>query len=171
MTFTRPATLTVTPPSNPPTFTTTPADAKLHLAEPLVLTSAATGEGVLTFAWTKNDNPVPGETSATLQRASVAQEDAGIYRVTVTGSGGSTTSPPAEVSVASPLAIGAASLDAGNLLVPFNGIAGRTYVLESLANLGDLEWQSAGGPIAGDAGPFSVPALEPDTQMFRVRTN
>lgn len=169
--FTQKTTLTVAPPANPPTFTETPADASLHLGEPLVLRAAATGEGELTFAWTKNGEPLPVGNVARFELATVALEDAGSYRVMVTGSGGSTNSLPATVTVAAPLAIGAVSADAGNLLVPFNGILGRTYLLEHQTTPGSPEWQQTAELAITEASTFQVPVPESDFRLFRVRTN
>ncbi|HAB19141.1 MAG TPA: hypothetical protein DCE44_22215, partial [Verrucomicrobiales bacterium] len=165
--FTQRATLTITPPSDPPIFTTTPTAARLHLGELLSLRAEATGEGELTFAWTKEDEAIPGETSASLQRASVALEDAGSYRVTVTGAGGSATSPPALVTVAGPLTIGAVSLGEGSFIIPFNGIAGRTYALESLTSLSDLQWQIVADLVPVDGEVFIVPNPEEAPRVFR----
>ena len=168
--FTQRATLTVVPSLNPPTFTETPRDAALHSGETLILRAAATGEGNLTFAWTRNGDSLPDQTSPILELPAVTPDDAGTYRATVTGTGGSATSGPAAVSVTNALAIGAVALEEGGFKVPFNGIAGRTYLLESRPALGSPEWSPTAELVAGGSSVFSVPGPESDIQVFRVRT-
>ena len=169
-TFTRRATLAVIPSSTPPVLTESPVGATLHAGEPLTLRAAATGEGTLTFAWTRNGDPVPDQTSPSLLFPAVTAEQAGLYRVIVTGSGGIATSEPATVVVADPLVIGSATLDAELLRVPFNGIAGRTYRLEKRADLGSGDWTLSGELQVGESSAFLVPGPLSDSQMFRIRT-
>lgn len=169
-TFTRRATLTVIPSSTPPVLTESPADASVHLGEPVTLRAAATGEGTLTFAWTRNGDPVPDQTSSSLLFPSVTAEQAGSYRVIVTGSGGSATSEPATVVVVDPLVIGSATLDSELLRVPFNGISGRTYRLERRSTLGSGDWSPAGELQVGESSAFAVPGPLTDSQVFRIRT-
>jgi Immunoglobulin domain len=169
-TFTRRATLTVIPSATPPVLTESPTDATVHLGEPLTLRAAATGEGTLTFAWTRNGDPVPEQTSSSLLFPVVTSEQAGLYRVTVTGSGGSATSGPATVIVADPLVIGSATLASELLRVPFNGISGRNYRLERRSTLGSGDWTPAGELQVGESSAFAVPGPLTDSQIFRIRT-
>lgn len=167
---TRRATLVVAPPGNPPTLTEHPADARLHLGESLTLRSEATGDGPLTFVWTHGETALPVHTSPVLSIAAVAESDAGEYRVTVSGPGGSVTSDPAVVTVGEALRIGSVGLDTADVVLPFNGIPDRTYRLERREGLSETEWQQAGELVAGEAPAFRVPAPESAVQVFRIRT-
>jgi len=168
--MTRRATLVVTPGGGAPTFTEHPASARLHLGEPLTLRSAATGDGPLTFAWKRGDTTLDGQTSATLSIPAVAEADAGDYRVTVTGAGGSTTSDPASVTVGEILRISGVGLETADLVIPFTGLADRAYLLERREGLSSPEWQSAGEQVAGPNPSFRIPAPDSETQVFRIRT-
>lgn len=169
--FTQRATLIVTPPSDLPNFTETPSDTTLHVGEPLLLRAIATGEGSLSFAWTKDGDPVPAATSAHFELPAVVPGDAGSYRVTVSSSGGSLTSPPAVVTIVPPLALGAVSWEAGQFLIPFNGIVGRTYLLETQVTLGATGWTTVSEQDADASSVFNVPGSEADeVRIFRVRT-
>ncbi|MCW5559792.1 MAG: hypothetical protein KIT22_18400, partial [Verrucomicrobiae bacterium] len=167
---TRQATLIVTAPGGAPTFTEQPAGARLHLGESLTLRSEATGDGPLTFAWTRGETSLPDQTASVLSIAAVTGADAGEYHVTVTGPGGSATSDPAVVTVGEALRIGSAALAAAELVLSFNGITDRTYLLERRENLlSETGWQSAGELVAGEAPAFRVPAPESAVQVFRIR--
>jgi len=168
--FTRRATLVVAPPGNPPVLTEHPAAARLHLGESLTLRSAATGDGPLTFVWAHGETTLPAQTSPVLSIAAVTEVNAGEYRVTVSGPGGSVTSDPAVVTVSEALRIGPVNLDTADVVLSFNGIPDRTYLLERREDLSGTEWQSAGELVAGEAPAFRVPAPESAVQVFRIRT-
>lgn len=168
--FTQRATLTVLPSAPPPTITQPPSDAALHLGESLSLHSVATGEGALTYEWTKNGQPVAEQSAANLEIATVTAADAGEYRVTVTGPGGSTPSDIATVTVTDALSIGAVSLEEAGLRLPYNGITGRAYLLESRFLLDSPGWTQAAESVAGPSGAFVIPSPESDTQVYRIRS-
>lgn len=163
-----PAILTVIPGSLPPTFTTVPHGTNVHTGETVILTSAATGNGTLTYAWARNGVNLDGQASPSLTLAAVQPENAGDYTVSVTGSGGTTTSPPATLTVANPLALQIPGTSGAGLVLPFNGLASRTYILESLtpANAWNVLQEVVGGANA----QFLLPSLDADAQLFRVRT-
>jgi predicted esterase len=95
-----PATLTVTPP--PPDITTHPLSQTVTAGANVTFSVVAEGAGALTYQWKKNGDPLPGQTAATLALTSVAAGAAGNYTVTVTNSGGSTTSATAVLTVNAP---------------------------------------------------------------------
>jgi len=162
------AVLTVNPGSQAPTFTITPQGTNVHAGETVVLASAATGDGNLTYVWARDGENLYGQTNPSLTLAGIQAEDAGDYTVRVTGTGGTTTSPAATITVASPLTLQIPGLSGQGLTLPFNGIARRTYVLEALnpANGWDALQEAAGGASA----QFLLPGLEATTQLLRVRT-
>lgn len=163
-----PAILTVIPGSLPPTFTTVPQATNVHAGETVILTSAATGDGTLAYSWARNGVKLDGQTSPSLTLAAIQPENAGDYTVSVTGSGGTTTSPPATLTVANPLTLQIPGTSGAGLVLPFNGLASRTYVLEALtpANAWNVLQEVVGGANA----QFLLPTLDADAQLFRVRT-
>lgn len=162
------AILTVIPGSLPPTFTLVPQGTNVHAGETVILTSAATGDGPLTYAWARNGANLDGQTSPTLTLAAIQPETAGDYTVSVTGSGGTTTSPAATLTVASPLALQVPGLSGSGLTLPFNGLSNRRYVLEALTPANT--WNSLQEVNGGANSQFLLPALEAPAQLFRVRT-
>ncbi|MBN8246886.1 MAG: immunoglobulin domain-containing protein [Verrucomicrobia bacterium] len=168
--FTRRSTLTVTPGGGAPTLTEQPGGARLHLGESLSLRCAATGDGPLTFAWKRGETTLEGQSDAVLTIPEVSEADAGDYRVTVTGTGGSVTSDPATVTVDGILRISGVGREASEVVIPFNGIPSRSYLLERRDTLTGPDWVSAGEQVAGEAPAFRVAVPETDHRMFRVRT-
>ncbi|QJA18048.1 tail fiber protein [Salmonella phage vB_Sen_H9] len=76
---------TVTPPLTLSTDLT--ASMSVEEGAALTLSVAATGgTGPYTYAWTKNDAPIPDATEATYTKSAAAAEDSGAYKVTVTDS-------------------------------------------------------------------------------------
>jgi len=165
-----PASLTVTAPLAPPIFTSTPQDITLHEGEPLLLTSAASGTGNLTFAWTRNEQPLAEFTTANLILAKTRAEDGGTYNVSVSGTGGTRTSPPATVTIFPTLALTVPSLSSGGLALPFNGIPGRTYVLESARQISSTEWHTLQELVAGPVSVFPITELAAEVGIYRIRT-
>jgi hypothetical protein len=66
-----------------PTIQEQPQGATLNPGAPLTLTVVASGPGALTYQWIKDELPIPGATSSTLQIAAVSSSDSGRYRVSV----------------------------------------------------------------------------------------
>lgn len=60
-----------------------PEGAALNQGQALSLRVKASGVGALSYQWLKNEAPIPGATSATLDIVSVTAADAGSYRVSV----------------------------------------------------------------------------------------
>jgi len=61
--------------------------------------SLSSGSAPFTYQWTRNNQPLPGETGATLRLANVQAGQAGTYRVVISNSAGSATSGGAELVV------------------------------------------------------------------------
>jgi hypothetical protein len=87
----------------PPTFSTQPAGVSVPVGGTVTLTSAATGEGTVTFQWSKDGTALAGATSASLTLTSVTAASAGSYRVAATNAGGTTQSNFATVTVVEPV--------------------------------------------------------------------
>lgn len=166
-----PAVVSVIPGTQPPVFTLSPASMTVHEGEAFVLTSAATGEGTLTFSWFKGNEALPNADGSNLSFAAAVPGDAGAYTVSATGTGGTTTPPPAVVTVVAPLRVGVPLPDASVLRLPFNGIPGRTYDLESAASLAQSVWTPAGEMVATGAGTdaFSVTESSGSAAWYRIR--
>jgi len=166
-----PAVVSVIPGTQPPVFTLSPASIAVHEGEAFILTSAATGEGPLTFSWSKGNEPLPDVDGSNLPFAAAVPGDAGSYTVSAKGAGGTTTPPPAVVTVVSPLQVGIPRPDAGILRLPFNGIPGRTYTLESASSLAQAAWTPAGEVVATGSGTdvFSVTESSGSAVWYRIR--
>jgi len=164
-----PATLTVTGGTEKPTFTTVPQGKTVHAGENVSLISAATGPGPLNFRWFRANEPVGGGTSEQLSFLPITLGDAGSYTVAVTGAGGTTTSEPAQLTVAAPLSIAAITVEGAQVRIVYNGIAGRQYQLEGTSGLIDLEWLPLVQGIVASEGMFTSPLEESSVKMYRVR--
>lgn len=80
-----------------PAIVTQPANIEAQAGASVSFSVAATG-GALTYAWTRDGQPV-GANAPTLELASVQAADVGNYAVTVSNSEGSVTSQSAQLSV------------------------------------------------------------------------
>lgn len=163
-----PALVAVLPGVLPPTFTLTPESITVHEGESFVLTSAASAESPLSFAWRKDDQLLPEAAGQDLAFAAATPTDHGSYTVSVTNAGGTITSPPASVTVVAPLMLGTPLWNSGGLILPFNGITGRTYVLESTTDLVAPVWDAAGELMVGESSLFAVPDPGSPAHWFRV---
>jgi uncharacterized delta-60 repeat protein len=85
-----------------PVIATHPAGGAYTAGDTLVLSVSATGSPTLLYQWTKDNEPIVGATSATLNIAPVNVSHAGVYRVTITNSFGETISDAAVVTVVGP---------------------------------------------------------------------
>ncbi|MBL9204867.1 MAG: immunoglobulin domain-containing protein [Opitutaceae bacterium] len=86
-----------------PVFTTHPASTSVPVGAAVTLTAAATGEGTITYQWSKDGANLPGATSASLSLTSVTTASAGSYRVAATNAGGTTQSNIALLTVVEPV--------------------------------------------------------------------
>lgn len=87
---------------NVPVIATQPASASVNTGGTASFSVSATGEGVLSYQWKKNNVDIAGATSATYAISSVTSADAASYSVVVTNSWGSTTSSLATLTVTTP---------------------------------------------------------------------
>ncbi|MFO1448469.1 MAG: hypothetical protein U1F61_09960 [Opitutaceae bacterium] len=101
-----PAALSVSPPNQPPAFTTQPAAVTANSTASATFTSVATGNPAPTFQWQVSTDggaswvAVPGATAASLTLNNLALSQNGYrYRVIATNSIGSATSSPALLTV------------------------------------------------------------------------
>lgn len=98
------ATLTVTTSGlSAPVITTQPVSQTVAAGAAVTFSVNATGTGTLTYSWFKDGRLVSLGGSATLSIAAATAADAGVYRVTVSSVGGSTTSDGATLTVSSTL--------------------------------------------------------------------
>ncbi len=67
------------------------SDRGAILGDSVAFSVIATGGEPLAYNWTKDDQVLPGENSATLNLTEISAEQAGIYEVTVSNSAGSTS--------------------------------------------------------------------------------
>lgn len=96
-----PYTITVasgTPPP-PPAISTQPKGGNAVAGGTLILSVSATGAAPITYQWKKDNSSIPGATSSTYTKSSVAASDAGTYAVSISNPGGTTVSNDAVVTV------------------------------------------------------------------------
>ena len=87
-------------PCAPPTITGLPVDQTVCAGPPATFTVIAEGEGTLEYQWRHDESPIAGATDNSYTITTVQLTDAGSYDVLITDECGSTTSPPAELTVA-----------------------------------------------------------------------
>ncbi len=75
-----------------PIITTQPATASSVCEGASVMTSVVVSNSVTGYQWLKGGSPVAGQTGPTLALGNVQVSDAGVYSLSATGPGGSTTS-------------------------------------------------------------------------------
>jgi hypothetical protein len=82
-----------------PAITTQPVSQTVCAGEPAVFSVAANGTGPFTYQWRKNGTNIPGATGSSLNFATVASSDAGLYDVAVSGACGNVASNAALLTV------------------------------------------------------------------------
>lgn len=134
----------------PPVIAQSPSSRAITIGGALSLSVNATGPGPLTYQWFKNNVALAGATAEVFALASVADTDAGSYRVDVTNSAGTTRSDAATitiVAVAQPAAP-AISRQPGPQVALAGGSA--TFgVLASAAPAPTYQWRKNGNAIPG----------------------
>ena len=84
-----------------PTITAQPASQTIAVGGAASFSVTATGSDTLTYQWYKDSSAISGATASTYAISSVAASDAGSYFVTVSNSGGTSTSSAATLTVSS----------------------------------------------------------------------
>ncbi|MEP4076445.1 chondroitinase-B domain-containing protein [Haloferula sp.] len=98
-----PAELTVAP--SVPVIVTEPVSISVDYDDPASFSVTAVGNGVSSYQWRKDGNPIGGATSDTFSIANAQTADAADYSVVITNSFGSTTSADATLTVAPPFPV------------------------------------------------------------------
>jgi hypothetical protein len=96
------ATLTVTIPPTPPSFTRQPIGQTLAAGLTLTLSAEAAGSEPLGYQWYKDGTPLAGQTNVVLTVNRAQTTDSGLYTLLVSNSGGAVPSSPAVVVVYPP---------------------------------------------------------------------
>lgn len=91
------------PPSPLPSITTNPVSQTVAPGGSVTMTVAASGTG-LTYQWQNNGVNLSGATSASLTLSNLQGSDGGDYTAIVSNSSGQTTSNPATLTIATPVA-------------------------------------------------------------------
>lgn len=105
---------------------------------------AATGSPTPALQWTKNGNPLIGQTNATLTLNGVAANDAGTYAVAATNSLTTVASAPATLTVTAQMPVITAQP------ITQTVAAGSTAVLSvGATNASSYQWRRNGTPLAG----------------------
>jgi len=151
-----------------PVINRQPADLHAHAGTGERLTVEAAG-GSLEFQWLRDDLELRGQTNSILEFPALSETDAGTYRVRIRNSGGVRLSTPATVSVAPPLALLGPVADGTALRLPYSGIPGRDYLLESSTDLLEPAWTATAEQTASEAAEFRVETPTGHEGWFRVR--
>ncbi len=85
--------------NTPPTITVPPAPQAATFGGAVTFTVGASGTAPFTYQWSKDTNPIPGATSATLALTNLQASDIGSYAVVVTNSFGSAPSTAAALTL------------------------------------------------------------------------
>jgi len=96
------------------TITSEPVDRIAFEGDAVMFQVTATGDGALAYQWLFDGDELTGETGAMLSLASVDANDAGLYSVRVTDTGGPVTSREARLGLID-TASGGRAVDAGNM--------------------------------------------------------
>jgi pectin methylesterase-like acyl-CoA thioesterase len=144
-----------------------PSGASATVGGDLTLTTAATGDGTLTYQWRKGGNPITngasgsgstysGVTSSSLTISGVSVADNGDYDLVVTNPGGSLASSISTVSVTSgaiapsivadPVSVNAATNGSTSFSVSANGTAPLTYQWQK--SLNNVSFTDVSGAIS-----------------------
>ncbi len=94
------AVLTVVP-ATPPTIVSQPVGVTVLSGGTATFSVVASGSAVLNYQWNYNGTPFAGATGPSLVLVGVTSANAGNYTVTVSNGGGTVTSAPAPLSIAS----------------------------------------------------------------------
>lgn len=151
-----------------PVITRHPADLRAHAGSDVRLEVEASG-GSLEFQWLREDLEVRGATNRTLEIPVLSGDSAGTYRVRVRNSGGVRLSDPATLTVAPPLVMGIPSVDAAAIRLPYTGIPGLNYLLESTGDLATPNWTELQAQTASEPPEFLVDTETDAVRWFRVR--
>lgn len=155
------------PPPSPPSFTTTLSSQTVNAGDSVTFSMEVTGSAPISYAWTKDGNPVPGWPETSLTIPVVDASHAGTYRVVVSNSLGEAESS-ATLTVRT-LPVFSSHPASANLAQ-----GGSTTLSATVAGPGPLsfQWLKNGEPIpgatsstlslgnvtAGDAGDYQLEA-------------
>jgi len=94
-----PATLTVNAAPAGPAITAAPVNQTVAAGQSVTFGVTATGGGSMTYQWQKNGINIAGATASSLTLNAITSDNGATFRVVVTDSAGSTTSPRATLAV------------------------------------------------------------------------
>lgn len=122
----------------PPVIVSHPQGLSAPVGMPVTLSVSATGNGVLTYQWFKNNQVINGANQPVLELGPVALSHQGNYTVRVSNDAGQMTSSPAalKVEVAS---LSIRISDSNGVLITIRGASGIEYILQVSTNL--KTWQ------------------------------
>ncbi|HEX5219160.1 MAG TPA: lamin tail domain-containing protein [Verrucomicrobiae bacterium] len=154
----------------PPVITSQPQSRSVHEGETATFTTAATGEGVLSYQWLSNNVPLAGQTASELVLTQVKTSYAATYNVQVSNSGGSVLSAPATLTVSVPPTGSVTLVGTTFARVSFSVVAGRTYQLEYRNDLTSGTWLPLGSPrLATGTVLITNDSLGPTQRFYRLR--
>ncbi len=128
-----------------PNVTTQPASRGVTAGQTATFTAVVMGSPAPTLQWTKNGQPIPGATSASLTLDNAQAGDAGAYAVTASNAVGTVTSVSATLTINGSSAPAFTAQPAAQTIA-----AGSTVVFAASATNAPLyQWSRDGTPLAG----------------------
>jgi hypothetical protein len=162
------ATLERTGPPSAPLITRSPASRRVPYGTRVEFVVEASSDTPLAYQWTKDSQPLSGQTSARLLLSHSAPSDAGEYAVLVSNSAGSNLSSSAMLSVAPPLTI-TVGRAGGVLSVAVPTFEGLDYFIESTHQLEASRWTTTSTLPGNGQTQFFTPILLDRAAFIRVR--
>lgn len=142
------ATVTIRPAVPLPVIVVQPASRTLQVGATATLSVQATGQGPLTYQWRKDGAALTGATTTEFGLSNVAASAGGVYSVTVTNEGGTTTSANATVTVSAANAAPKILTQPAPQVALVGGTAGFTVV--ATGNPAPVyQWRKNGSDLAG----------------------
>jgi len=136
----------------PPTFAVQPGSVQSAAGANVSFSASATGDGTISYQWSKDGAAIPGATASTLTLTGVTAASAGSYRVTATNAAGSTQSNVATLTVTLPPVAPSFTLSPTSQTVT----PGADVTFSALATgsgFVSYQWTRNGQPIPGATSP------------------
>ena len=122
----------------PPVINTAPIAQTLRTGDTLLLEVHADGSGPLSYAWMRDQTPIPGANTSVLRIANASTADTGTYAVTVSNDCDEARSGPIRIDILPP----PPRLQNLQMLAAFEivGNVGTTYRIEAVDNEFSTNW-------------------------------
>ena len=151
-----------------------PSPLNVVVGAPLSLSVAATSTLPLDYQWFRNDLPLTGRTSPTLQIPTTSFDDAGTYRVSIRNSVEEVSSETVEVNVGNDTSGGVLAITTtgagagGGLRITAVGLPNTTYEIQVTTNL--QSWSTLQTVLSASDGAFVIQPPAGQGSFWFLRT-